>query len=108
MHHVFFIHSPVNGHLGCFHFLTIVNVHCCCNEHWVHLSYQGGSVGEESPCNAGDLGFTPRSGRSPGEVNDNPTPVFLLEESHEQRSMVGYSSWGHKKWVTTERLNLPT
>ena len=24
-HHVFFIHSSVNGHLGCFHFLAIVN-----------------------------------------------------------------------------------
>ena len=25
MYHNFFIHSPVNGHLGCFHVLTIVN-----------------------------------------------------------------------------------
>ena len=25
------------------------------------------------------------------------TPVFLLGESHRQRSLVGYSSWGHKK-----------
>ena len=23
--HIFFIHSSVNGHLGCFHALTIVN-----------------------------------------------------------------------------------
>ena len=25
MHHNFFIDSPVNGHLGCFHVLAIVN-----------------------------------------------------------------------------------
>ena len=25
MDHVFFIHSSVDGHLGCFHVLTIVN-----------------------------------------------------------------------------------
>ena len=26
-----------------------------------------------------------------------PTLVFLLGESHGQRSLVGYSPWGHKK-----------
>ena len=25
MYHIFFIHSPVNGHLGCFNVLTIIN-----------------------------------------------------------------------------------
>ena len=25
-----------------------------------------------------------------------PTPVFLPGESHEQRSLVGYSTWGRK------------
>ena len=25
MYHTFFIHSSVDGHLGCFHILTIVN-----------------------------------------------------------------------------------
>ena len=27
-----------------------------------------------------------------------------LEKSHEQRSLVGYSPWGHKELDTTERL----
>ena len=27
-----------------------------------------------------------------------PTPVFLLGKSHGQRSLVGYSSWGHRVW----------
>ena len=30
------------------------------------------------------------------------TPVFLPEESHGQRSLVGYSPWGHKKPDMTE------
>ena len=25
MYHIFFIHSSVSGHLGCFHVLTVVN-----------------------------------------------------------------------------------
>ena len=26
-----------------------------------------------------------------------PTPIFLPGESHGQRSLVGYSPWGHKE-----------
>ena len=31
-----------------------------------------------------------------------PTPVFLPEKSHEQRSLKGYSSWSGKESDTTE------
>ena len=31
-----------------------------------------------------------------------PTPVFLPGKSHGQRSLVGYSPWGHKESDTTE------
>ena len=31
-----------------------------------------------------------------------PTPVFLPGESHGQRSLVGYSPWGHKESDMTE------
>ena len=34
-----------------------------------------------------------------------PTPVLLPEKSHEWRSLVGYSPWGHKESDTTERLH---
>jgi len=27
----------------------------------------------------------------------HPTPVFLPRESHGQRSLVGYSPWGHRE-----------
>ena len=32
----------------------------------------------------------------------HPTPVFLPGKFHGQRSLVGYSPWGHKKSDTTE------
>ena len=32
----------------------------------------------------------------------SPTLVFLPEKSHGQRSLVGYSPWGHKKSDTKE------
>ena len=31
-----------------------------------------------------------------------PTPVFLTRESRGQRSLVGYSPWGHKQSDRTE------
>ena len=36
------------------------------------LSFSDGSDGQESACNAGDLGLIPESGRSPGKGNGNP------------------------------------
>ena len=35
------------------------------------------------------------------------TSVLLPGESHGQRSLVGYSPWGHKEWDTTEQLHFP-
>ena len=34
-----------------------------------------------------------------------PTPAFLPGESHGQRSLVGYSPWGHKESDTTQHLS---
>ena len=62
----------------------------------------GGSEGKESACNAGDLGSIPGSGRFPLRRDWLPTPVFLPGEFHGQRSLVGYSPWGHKESGTAE------
>ena len=35
-----------------------------------------------------------------------PTPVFLPEKFHGQRSLAGYSPWGYKELDMTERLTL--
>ena len=41
-------------------------------------------------------------GEIPWSRKWQPTPVFLPEEFHGQRSLVGYSPWDHKKLDTTE------
>ena len=35
----------------------------------------------------------------------HPTPVFLPGKSHGQKSLVGYSPWGHKESDMTEQLH---
>ena len=58
--------------------------------------------------NVRDMGLIPGSGRSPGGGNGNPLIVFLPGESHEQRSLAGCSSWGHKELDTAEPLSAHT
>ena len=65
----------------------------------------GGSDSKESACSGGDLGPIPGSGSSLGGGNGNPLH-FLPGEDHGQRSLVGYSPWGHKESDMTERLTL--
>ena len=63
-------------------------------------SSQVALVVKNPPANAGDVrdtGLIPGLGNSPWRRKRQPTPVFLPEESHGQRSLVGYSSWGHKE-----------
>ena len=61
-----------------------------------HKGFPCGSAGEESACNAGDLGLIPwRRERL-------LTPVFWPGEFHGQ-----YSPWGHKESDMTEWLSLP-
>ena len=58
------------------------------------------------PANAGDLrdvGSIPGVGKIPWRRAWQPTPVFLLGESHGQRSLAGYSPWGCKELDTTEK-----
>ena len=52
------------------------------------------------PVNAGesrDVGSIPGLGRFPGGGNGNPVQPSLPGESHRQRSLAGYSPWGHKE-----------
>ena len=41
--------------------------------------FPGGSDGKESACNAGDLGWIPGLGKSPGEGNDYPLQYSCLK-----------------------------
>ena len=42
-------------------------------------------------------GGMPWARKIPWRRESQPTPVFLLGKSHGQRSLVGYSSWSHKR-----------
>ena len=64
--------------------------------------FPGGSDSKESACNAGDLGSVPGLGRSPGGRYGNPLQYSCLESPPGQRSLVGYSPWGHKESDTAE------
>ena len=57
--------------------------------------FPSNSAVKNLPADARDVSSIPASGRSPGEGNGKPTPVFLPGKSHEQRSMVGYSPKNH-------------
>ena len=50
--------------------------------------------------------FNPWVGKIPWRRKRQPTPVFLPGEFHRQRSLVGYSPWGHNELDMTEWLIL--
>ena len=52
---------------------------------------------------AKDMRLILELGRSPGVGNGNPLQYFLPGKFHGQRSLAGYSPWGHKESDTTEQ-----
>ena len=67
----------------------------------VFLGFPCGSAGKESACNAGDLGFIPGLGRSPGEGKG-----YALQYSGPGEFHGLYCPWGCKESDTTEWLSL--
>ena len=57
--------------------------------------YPGGVVAKNMPANAGDMDSIPWSGRFPGGGYGNP--LQYSGKSHGQRSLMGYSPWGHNE-----------
>ena len=47
----------------------------------MYMGFLCGSAGEESACNAGDLGLIPGLGRSPGEGKGYPPQYSSMENS---------------------------
>ena len=68
--------------------------------------FLGGANGKETACQSRRCGFSPWVGKIPCRREGQPTPVFLPGESHGQRSLAGYSPWGHKELDTTEHTRL--
>ena len=59
--------------------------------------FPGGSGKESTTCNVEGASSIPWSGKIPWRRKWQPTPVFLPGKSHGERSLVGYSPWGHKR-----------
>ena len=64
--------------------------------------FSGGVSGKEPTCQYRRHGLDPWMQKSPWKRACQPTPVFLQGKSHRQRSLKGYSPWGHKESDTTE------
>ena len=69
------------------------------------MGLPGGASGKEPACQyrrCRRLGFDPWVGKTPWRRVWQPTPVFLPEKFHGQRSLAGYSPEGRKESDITE------
>ena len=57
------------------------------------MGFPGGSDSKEPTCQCRRCGFDPWVGRIPWRRKWQPSLVFLPGESHQERSLVGYSPW---------------
>jgi len=67
--------------------------------------FSGGSAGKESACQCRRLKrwrFNPWVKKIPWRRKWQPTPVFSPGKFHGQRSLTGYSPWGHRESDMTE------
>ena len=80
----FFLQSTIENHRSSLQFLK-----------W-SLGFPGGLVVKNLPASAEDVGLNSWVGRIPWRMKWQPTPVSLPGKSHGQRSLAGYSPWGHK------------
>ena len=65
------------------------------------MGFPHSSLGKESACNVGDLGWIPGLGRSPAEEKDYPLWYSGLENS----MALLYSPWDRKESGMTEQLS---
>ena len=63
----------------------------------VSMGFPGGLSGKEFACQCRRHGFNPWFGKIACRSKWQPTSVFLPGKSHDRRSLVGYSSRGHKE-----------
>ena len=70
-----------------------------------HRDFPRGSSGKESTCQCRSHRFNPWVRKIPWRRKWQPAPVILPGKIHGQRSLVGYSSWGHKESDTAEQLH---
>ena len=76
--------------VGCHFFLQFNTSH---GLHWLPRWLRG----KESACQGRKYRFNPWLRKIPWRRQWQPSPVFLLEKSHGQRSLAGYSPCGRKR-----------
>ena len=113
-----FIYQPVQGILEwifiSIHFIDLASVWCDVGnrmslmlQYWMVKNAVYASLVtavKNLPANSGDMSLIPGLGRS-WRRKSQPTPGFLPGKSYGQRSLEGYSLWGHKELDMTEWLN---
>ena len=70
--------------------------------------FPGGGSGKEPTCQCRKCkrrGFSPWMGKIPWRRAWQLIPVFFPGDSNGQRSLAGYSPWGHKELDMTEQLS---
>ena len=80
----------------------------CCHEAFAGANMPGWLSGKESSYQCRRRGFDSWVGKIPWSRKWQPTPVFLLGNSHGKRSLMGYSPWNHKELDMTEWLSTHT
>ena len=111
MYHNFFIHSFVDGHLGCFHVLDIVKQFCdehcgtCVFFNYGFLRIYAQYV-RESACDARDLSSIPGSGKSPGKGNGYSFQSSCLENSMDRGGCWATVHRITKSWIQLSDLTL--
>ena len=63
------------------------------------MGFPGGSDSKESACNAGVLGLTPGSGKSPEEGNSNPLRYSCLQNSMDSGAWLSTVYGVTKSWT---------
>ena len=71
-----------------------------CRFYLLKIGFPG--VVKKLSADAGDMGLIPGWGRSPGRGHGNPAQDSCLENTHGQRSLVGYRSQSCKEAYMTE------
>ena len=109
LYHMLSIHPSANGHWGCFHVLVFVNSAAVLYvSFWIIVLCGASPVAQmvqTSTCNVGDPSLIPGLRRSPGWGHGSPFQYSCLENPHGEKSLVGYSPWGHRVghgWATKQ------
>ena len=70
---------------------------------WLRGGFPGKAVVKNPRANGRDASLSPGWERSPGGGNGNTLQYSCLEDSMDERSLVGYSPWGHRVSMTVTK-----